>query len=72
MYMICFSHNNNKREVVMFRNNKGQTAVEYGLILAGVTLVIFMALNSGLSDKFKQAFSELTNYIVHIIAPNVK
>ena len=52
--------------------NRGQTAVEYGLILAGVTLVIFMALNSGLSEKFKGAFSELTNYIVHVIAPGIK
>ncbi len=38
---------------------KGQTAMEYALIIGGVSLVIYVAMNTDFAQKFKNKIGQL-------------
>ena len=47
---------------------KGQAVIEYALLLAGVVLVVFGAMNMGLKAKFTTAFGNLMTYIEKVVS----
>ncbi len=44
---------------------KGQTAMEYALIIGGVSLVIYVAMNTDFAAKFKNNIGKLGEKVVH-------
>jgi Flp pilus assembly pilin Flp len=49
-----------KKFLRLFRKNrKGQTAIEYALIVGGVSIVAYSFLNSGLLASFKKDMSDM-------------
>ena len=44
---------------------KGQTAMEYALIIGGVSLVLYVAMNTDLAGKFKSKIGELGQKVVN-------
>ena len=44
---------------------KGQTAMEYALIIGGVSLVIYVAMNTDFAAKFKENIGALGEKVVN-------